>query len=150
MKRMTDTQILELISSGRMDEGEAASGEESTLSTEDRRRCDTLRQVWVALGDWKLRERETDLWPSIEAAVRRVEGRMDPGEYAKRSNGALKEMWRVLDEWHVPETHRDLWPDIAEAVATEPAPEPPAKKGRLKRMLAAVGSVFARVFRPRG
>jgi hypothetical protein len=147
MKRLTDTEILQFISSGGGQESDAPGGR--TLSGEDRQRCDTLREVWVALDEWKLPEREVDLWPRIEAMVHRLEGRMDAGEYARRSNGALKQLWGVLDEWRVPDREADLWPRIAEAVNQEPRPQVPRSGGRLRRILAAVGRLFSRSFDPR-
>lgn len=158
MGPFSDNELIELISRGR---GEDPPRDEKglALSEEERERCKVLREVWTALGEWEVAEQRKDLWPQIEASVRRHEGHMDASEYVRRRHDALQQTWTALEEWQVPQRHRDLWSDIEEAARRAGVQAVRSASGRLWGVLgvaaavlvaAVIGHAVGRLVRPEG
>ena len=114
-----DHELLELIGDALSPEERRRVEEHLAGCQEGRRRRDALREIWNALGEWKLPKRSVDLWPRVETAVSRLEGQLDLSEYGRRRGDALRRLWAVLEEWKLPRRRPDLWADIEEAVRGE-------------------------------
>ena len=144
MSDLTDTELIELVQSECCTDARCGPPTGMPLSESSQQRCQALREVWLVLGEWELSETDRDMWPRIEAEVHRVEGRLDIGEYGRRTNGALGEVWGQLDAWQEPQEKRDLWPRIEQAARNETGPP----GGRFRRWVRRLLTRFGRRKRP--
>jgi len=123
MNHLSDDRLIALINSGLSGEERRRVEEHLAGCEGDRLRRDALREVWSILGEWDVPARRTDLWPRVETAVGRLEGRIDMSEFTRRRGDALHEVWSALETWELPERRRDLWPEVEEAVRREGRPQ---------------------------